>query len=153
LKQQQKVLVGQLAPELETKSWIGTPTPLSTLPGQVVLLNFGSFSGPSQMIDDFARSYSSRGVRVIGVQRSRSFVGSPFKLGGERFPQPTNKNLSFPVANDAPLEPPGAAWWIAGRSAAFYKGARYVVIGRDGRIVYAGDQLDRAITFADSASK
>jgi len=132
-------LIGKPAPEIRASRWKnGKPQPLSSLRGKVVLLNFGYFGwNPNYEVEDFARSFAMR-VEVVGVQ-----IDIPY------FPD-TQNEAPFPVAIDAPL-PVGKGASLSGQTGLLYGNAQYVVIGRDGRVIYAGDALDRAISFAAAA--
>lgn len=136
-------LAGQIAPGIRAARWNGQPTPLSSLRGQVVLLFFGAFTfNRNSPVEDFARSFSRR-VAVVGVDLNLSVQ---LAKQWDKFA----REMPSPVALDARSSTPRT---MGGQTWALYKGAQYVVIGRDGKIVYAGNEFDRAITFAASASK
>jgi len=132
-------LVGKTAPEIRAARWKdGKAQPLSSLRGKVVFLNFGDFDwNINHEVEDFARSFATR-LQVVGIQIS--------------FPRPYDLQTQapFPVALDAPPSN-NKANGFGGQTFALYGNAQYVVIGRDGKIVYAGDELDRALSFAASA--
>ena len=138
-------LIGRNAPAIRAIQWSnGKALSLSSLRGQKVLLAFDPFifDGNGQL-RDFARSFRGR-IAVLGVQQSHPASADP------RFQKGLNqvaKDLGFPIAVDAALTAKNKR---GGQTFAAYGNAPYVTIGRDGRVLYAGDQLDRALAFATS---
>ena len=135
----QQKLVGKMAPPIQASYWSGNKaTPLSSLRGKVVLLVFNGFDyNPNRAIADFARSFAGR-VQVIGVLpdlQSRSQTRAQIDA--------TAKQYSFPIALDSPPQNQ-----LGRPTLAAYNGASYAVIGRDGKIVYAGDNLRNALQIA-----
>lgn len=142
------LLVGQIAPPLRVGRWLSAQTAPASSRGRVVCLAFDSFAfNPAPELDDFARSFAGR-VRVVGIEQSlRGRQPAPaYQAGLDR----AGRESSFAIAVDA--DPPRASRSLGVTKEAFGN-ARYVVIGRNGRIVCAGNELDRAITCAASASK
>ncbi len=139
--------VGQIAPELRTLAWDEAPQSLRALRGRVVLLNFDAMDGPPSILSDLARSFGARGVQVLGLKNARIVRGATTPSAILKRIKMEN-DIAFPVALDAPLQTPGKVFWLTGQSGQSYGGARFAVIGRDGRVAYAGDELDRAITLA-----
>ncbi len=138
-----RALIGKTAPEIQALRWAnGKAATLASLRGKVVLLAFQDFtSGDKKALSDFARSFAAT-ARVVGVQ---------INTGGMVSSQPridaVSTRLGFPVAIDAPL---GDSNGIGGFTLRTYGFGiyGYAVIGRDGKIIYAGDELTRAIQFA-----
>ena len=138
-----RALIGKTAPEIQALRWAnGKAATLASLRGKVVLLAFQDFtSGDKKALSDFARSFAAT-ARVVGVQ---------INTGGMVSSQPridaVSTRLGFPVAIDAPL---GDSNGIGGFTLRTYGFGiySYAVIGRDGKIIYAGDELTRAIQFA-----
>ena len=136
-------LVGQSAPAIRAIRWSnGKAVSLGSLRGQTVLLAFDPFVFDANgQLRDFARSFAGR-VAVVGVQQTSQRSADP------RWQKSLNQiaqELDFPIAVDA-LLPTKAKQ--GGQTFAAYGNSPYIVIGRDGRVVYAGDKLDRAIELA-----
>ena len=135
----QQKLFGKMAPPIQASYWAGNKaTPLSSLRGKVVLLVFNGFDyNPNRAIADFARSFAGR-VQVIGVLpdlKSRSQTRAQIDA--------LAKQYSFPIALDSPPQNQ-----LGRPTLAAYSSASYAVIGRDGKIVYAGDNLRNALQIA-----
>lgn len=136
-------LVGQMAPPIRAVKWSkGQSVSLAKLRGQTVMLVFAPFVFDNNgQLRDFARSFRER-VSVVGVQQtSAASVDPRWKKSLNQLAQ----ELGFPIAVDAALPAKNKQ---GGQTFAAYGNSPYVVIGRDGRVVYAGDQLDRAIGLA-----
>lgn len=130
-------LVGELAPPIRATQWSGPRAlTLSQLRGKTVMMAFVSpFS--STALRDYARSFPD--VQVIGVQLNRDGIG--WRNGNLSVDEAAQK-WGFPIAIDAAVPAKKFAGWQTAQS---YGYAPYVVIGRDGRVLYAGQRLDRAI--------
>ncbi len=142
-------LVGTFAPEIQSVYWAnGKAAPLASLHGEVVLLTFDNFDpDKASMVSDVARSPGNR-IRVVGVQFN--FPHSPLSPHFKRRMDNVGSRMPFPIALDAP---PSTPHTLGGQTFALYKNATFVVIGLDGRIVYAGGELLRAIALAATASQ
>lgn len=161
------LLVGQVAPQLRVRPEGSSPS-LQSLRGQTVMLCFKPYSDLSPVVGNFALSYQKRGVRVICVQNlpiiaDKLTIAADGKMTYESrlSPDETAKrelrqlkgarefnDLPIDVAFDLPRSTDLNSPNFGGQSAALYRNARYAVIGRAGKVLYAGDQLDRAITVA-----
>ncbi len=144
-RSERKNLVGREAPPLRVSGWIGQPV---SLRGKVTLLSFSSFIPASESLNDFARSFASRGVQVVGVQSPRRIGKQRAKTLAELQNYQEASDIAYPLALDAPLPKAGEFLWVTGQSAAFYQGARFVVIGRDGKIAFVGDDAADAMRAA-----
>ena len=136
-------LVGQPAPPIRAVRWSnGRALPLSGLRGQTVLLAFDLFGiagmGGHTTLRDIARSQKER-FQTIGVQLQME------KLKEQQSADQVARSLGIPIAVDAAIASRKATGW---QTFAAYGHASYAVIGRDGKVVYAGDKLDRAIELA-----
>ena len=135
----QRRLLGKMAPPIQASYWSNNKAiPLSSLRGKVVLLVFNGFDyNPNRAIADFARSFAGR-VQVIGILpdfKSRSQTRTQIDA--------TAKQYSFPIALDSPPQNQ-----LGRPTLAAYNSASYAVIGRDGKIIYAGDELRSALQIA-----
>ncbi len=136
-------LVGKPAPPILAVRWSnGRARPLLSLRGQTVLLAFDFFgiegAGGQTTLRDVARSQKAR-FQTIGVQ---------LQIGKARAQQSADevaRDVGIPIAVDAVLASRKASGWQTFEA---YGQARYAVIGRDGKILYAGDKIERAIAFA-----
>ncbi len=142
-------LIGQMAPEIQAVRWSkGKTVSLSSLRGQVVVLSFDRFLSPDDnSLNDVASSFPGR-VQVVGVQRNMMPKRDP--KDNFWFDRAAN-SARFPLALDAPLSAPPLV--SGGRTSSAYNNASYAVISRDGRIVYAGLDLERAVVAASKASQ
>ncbi len=118
---------------------------MASLRGKVVLLAFQDFTaGDKKALSDFARSFAAT-ARVVGVQiNTRGFNGFQPRV------DTAATRLGFPIAIDAPR---GDGNGIGGYTLSAYGFGitgiyGYAVVGRDGKIIYAGDELTRAIQIA-----
>ena len=141
-----RALIGQIAPEIQAFSWAnGKAAPLSSLRGKVVLLAFQDFTaGDKKALSDFARS-SAATARVIGIQINTG----RFKLSQPNIDTAATR-LGFPIAIDAPR---GDGNGIGGYTLSAYGFGitgiyGYAVVGRDGKIIYASEDLQSAIHIA-----
>ncbi len=130
----QFVLQKALAPELSVTRWLGQPSPLGTLKGKVVLLDFwGTWCGPCRralpktqaLYDEF----KDQGLAVVGIH---STAESETAEGFLR-----KSSYTFPVALDKDNKT-AAAYGVTGWPT-------YIVIGRDGRVFWAPVDLDPII--------
>ena len=139
-------LVGQMAPPiLETKWSDNRAHPLSALRGETVCLTFSNFNGNDGELTDFERSFGDQ-IRFVGVRLKSENSRNP------RLQESTDeiaRRMGFPIAVDAALPNRKSLGWQTFQS---YGHARYAVIGRDGKIVYAGDQINRALAFATATN-
>ena len=135
--------VGKSAPPIRATQWSNNqPVTLDSLRGGVVLLAFDNFGlHYSSEIQGVARALEGR-AQIVGVQLSWEGARHA-KLNPDA--DELARELGFPIAVDAALPTRQNAGWQTYHS---YGNAKYVVIGPDGKIVYAGDALDRALTFA-----
>ena len=136
-------LIGALAPPIKATKWSGgRALSLAVLRGKPVLLAFDTFrAGEGNELRDFARAFPE--VQVVGVQQT-----FPKPLGlSQLSADEAARALGFPIAVDAALPTKKASGWQTARS---YGNAPYAVIGRDGKIIYVGDRLDRALALATS---
>ena len=141
-----RALIGKTAPEIQAFRWAnGKTAPLASLHGKVVLLAFQDFtSGDKKLLSDFARSFAAT-ARVVGIQINTG----RFKLSQPNIDTAATR-LGFPIAVDAPR---GDGNGIGGYTLSAYGFGvtgiyGYAVVGRDGKVIYAGDELNRAIQFA-----
>lgn len=159
-----ELLSGQMAPELRLWPEAGALS-LAMLHGKVTLIRFGSYDSLPTVVGNLAQSYQSRGVRVINIsnlpviankvefikgkdaiytgllsqEKTASKESQRAKWWKEALEVPVTLALDLPRSSDPNAKDFG------GQTAALYQGAQYVVIGRDGRVIYAGDKFDRAI--------
>ena len=135
-----ETLVGKMAPPIRATQWSGGHAlTLSQLREKPVFLVFISPIN-SIALRDFARS--SPDVQVIGVQlKLAGLATADWNLSADE----TAQRWGFPIAVDATLPSKKFTGW---QTFAAYGNAPYVVIGRDGKITYAGDKLNRAIEMA-----
>lgn len=140
-------LVGKIAPEIKAAHWAnGRKALLSSLRGQVVLLVFDNFTfGGNTEVEDVVPSFKGR-VQVVGVQSGSNVYFSSGSTSWSALDK-LARTVPFPLALDSTAFLPRGS---DGRTSQIYGNASSVVIGRDGKILYAGDELDRAITFAAS---
>lgn len=145
LRQSQPALVGTPAPPFRVRRWIVGNTP--TFAGQVTLLYFVWLNGHPSALDDFARSFQSRGVQVVSIEQLRPFwdVDMPAKREQYLVDRAREMGVSYPVAIDAPLPKRNGPSWLTGQSHKLYRGARYVIVGRDGKIKWVGNEQGQAI--------
>ena len=136
-------LVGQSAPAIRASQWSnGKALSLTSLRGQIILLAFDPFVfDANSQLRDFARSFAGR-IVVLGVQQTSERSADP---RWEKSLNQIAKELGFPIAVDAALPAKTAKGW---QTFSAYGNAPYIVIGRDGKVVYAGNKLDRAIELA-----
>ena len=141
-----RTLIGAVAPEIQAFRWAnGKAMTLASLRGKVVLLAFQDFtSGDKKALSDFARSFATT-ARVIGVQiNTRGSIGFQPRI------DTVSTRLAFPIAIDAPLGDSNGIGGFTLRAYGFGITSiyGYAVIERDGKVIYAGDELSRAIRFA-----
>ena len=138
-------LIGQIAPPLRATRWSGNRSfSLAQLRGKTVLLVFSGFllSNDGE-VSDFARSFPA--VQTIGIKlESDALINSKLRSSADEIA----RKLGFPIAVDAAIPARKFKGWQTFQS---YGQSRYAVIGRDGRVLYAGDELDRAIELATAA--
>ncbi len=141
-----ETLVGKTAPPLHAVQWSnGRALSLNQLRDKPVFLMFGAFGGNDNEIRDVARSFGER-FHFVGVQIQVKGVTSPiFDISADE----AARRLGFPVAVDAVVPDKNALGWQTFQS---YGQSEYAVIGRDGRVLYAGDKLNRAIELATASS-
>ena len=139
-----RALIGKIAPEIQASHWAnGKAATLASLRGKVVLLAFQDFnSGDQKALNDFARSFAAT-ARVVGVQ---------FNTGGlHRFEPRLDviaSRFPFPIAQDKSIadgNPAGGATFL---TYGFSKTGGYAVIGRDGKVIYASENLQSAVQIA-----
>ncbi len=142
-----ETLIGKAAPPIRATRWAGSrPIALDKLRDKPVFLVIARFDGNDGEVRDFARSFGDR-IHFIGVQiQLEAAINSQLKVSAEE----AARRMGFPIAVDAVLPAKKFAGWQTAQS---YGYAPYVVIGRDGRVLYAGDKLDRAIELATATSK
>ena len=127
--------------------------------------NLGYYYDLSTVVGNLAQSYRARGVRVINISNLPVIADKVTFIKGKgevysgvlsqeatarkqnHWSKSWKEAIEVPVALafDSPLSLDPNAQNYGGQTAALYQGAQYVVIGRDGRVVYAGDKFDRAI--------
>jgi len=131
---QQYVQQKTLAPELSVARWLSEPSPLGNLKGKVVLLDFwGTWCGPCRralpqtqaLYDEF----KGQGFAVVGIHSTQQSETAEAFL--------RKNNYTFPVALDKDNET-AAAYGVTGWPT-------YVMIGRDGRVLWAPVDLDPVI--------
>ena len=137
-----ETLVGKTAPPLRAVQWSnGRALSLNQLRDKPVFLMFGAFGGNDNEIRDVARSFGER-FHFVGVQLQVKGVTSLiFDISADE----AARRLSIPVAVDAVVPDKNALGWQTFQS---YGQSEYAVIGRDGRVLYAGRELERAIELA-----
>ncbi len=135
-----ETLVGKVAPPIRATQWSNNRAlTLAQLRGKPVLLAF-IFPFTSTALRDFARS--SPNIQVIGVQlKLEGMAGINLNFSADQAAQ----KWGFPIAVDAALP---TKQFTGGQTFGAYGNAPYIVIGRDGKVLYAGDKLDRAIELA-----
>ncbi len=145
LLKSQSALVGTLAPLLRAQRWLVGKAP--TFQGKVTLLYFVWLNGHSSALNDFARSMSGRGVQVVSVEQLRLFWDANEIANREQYLVDRARDMGtiYPVAIDAPLPKQNGPDWITGQSHQLYRGARYVLVGRDGLIKWVGNDGGQAI--------
>ena len=159
-KQQQRDLIGQIAPELTTEVWANSP-PLSlkNLRGQIILLSFFTPYVVQPEIDEIAKQFAERGVRVIGVVSILRGRGLEGKVDAARLREMARANMSalaqrndisYPLARDVKRSGSITKGFsdisdILGVTTMRYGASAYVVIDRSGHIIYAGDSLGEAM--------
>ena len=138
-------LVGTTAAPLRVKRWIvGTPP---SLRGVTTLLYFVWQNQHSSALNDFARSFSNRGVQVVTVEQLRPFWEFEVPANREQYlvDRARDMGVAHPVAIDAPMLKRNGPLWLTGQSHKLYRGARYVIVGRDGLIRWVGGDAGQAI--------
>ncbi len=140
-----ETLVGKTAPPLRAVQWSnGRALSLNQLRDKPVFLMFGAFGGNDNEIRDVARSFGER-FHFVGVQLQVKGVTSPiFDISADE----AARRLSIPVAVDAVVPDKNALGWQTFQS---YGQSEYAVIGRDGRVLYAGRDIDRALALATAS--
>ena len=138
-------LIGEVAPPIQATQWAdGRALSLAALRGKPVLLFFDTFrAGEAGELRDFARAFPE--VQVVGVQLT---VPKTFGLPQISAHQAA-RALGFPIAVDAALPTKKLSGW---RTAQSYGEARYVAIERTGKVIYAGDKIDRALALASASA-
>ena len=138
-------LLGKMAPPIQATRWSGGRAfSLAALRGQPVLLFFDAFrAGEAGEVRDFARAFPH--VQVVGVQLTVPEAFGLPQLGADQ----AARALGFPIAVDAALPTEKLGGW---RTAHSYGEARYVAIGRTGTVIYAGDEIDRALALASASA-
>ncbi len=133
-----ETLTGKMAPPIRATRWANDRAlSLEKLRGKPVFLFLKQLYGNDGEIRDLARSVGER-VQFVGVQLELEGLNPQFQVSAEE----AARRMGFPIAVDAALPDKNAAGWQTAQS---YGYAQYVVIGRDGRVVYAGDEIERAI--------
>ena len=135
-------LIGKTAPAIQAARWSNDkPVSLDSLRGQTVLLMFDYFGmNIGSEKSGLARALQGR-AQVVGMQLSSGTKSDKWNPD----PNDLSKQLGFPVAVDAVSAKSRPSGWQTYES---YGQSRYAVIGRDGKVLYAGDKLDRAIELA-----
>ena len=138
-------LIGAMAPPIQATRWSsGRALALAELRGRPVLLAFDAFrAGGAGELRDFARAFPE--VQIVGVQLTFSEALALPQLSANE----AARTLGFPIAVDAALPTKKLSGW---RTAQSYGKARYVAIGRTGKVIYAGDKLDRALALANASA-
>ncbi len=141
-------LVGQEAPALQVIQWSGgVAVPLAALRGQKVLLAFDPTFYDTNQLHDFARSYAGR-LAVMGIKTplgTGTYPAMKQDAHTDKVVDQTARKMGFPIGVDTILPTNRGS---DGRTFIAYGNAPYVVIGRDGKVIYAGKKLDRAIELA-----
>lgn len=142
-----RALIGKTAPEIKAARWVGGKTKsLQSLRGKVVLLIFDNFAGNNQdPWNDSARFTAGR-LEIVGVQVNSGALIIPAARMNE-----VATNAAFPIALDAERDDENS---LGGQTFSEYgmgvTGKHgYAIIGRDGKIIEAGDSLLDAFKFAD----
>lgn len=137
-------LIGKSAPAIRAAKWGNRAAPLSGLRGKVVVLAFDAFNFNQNQISDFAQSFAGQ-VEVVGIQFN---LPARFRSKKAVDVDEIARQMAFPIALDAPLP---ESQGIGGQTFAAYGNAPFAVIGRDGKVLYASGDLERAITLAATA--
>lgn len=144
-----RALIGKAAPEIQETHWAnGKMMSLQSLRGKVVLLIFDNFAGGNQKLwNDLARRKAGRlqivGVQInsVGLMRTKAIIN---KIAAES---------AFPIALDALRGNGNGNVWSDPTFHDYGLGITgergYAIIGRDGKISKAGDNLAEAFEFAD----
>lgn len=136
-----ETLIGKPAPPIRAIRWANNRVlALDKLRDKPVFLVFVPFNNSDNEVRDFAHSHGNR-VHFVGVQLPLEDADAQIKVSAEE----VARRMGFPVAVDAALPTKNTLGWQTAQS---YGYAPYVVIGRDGRVLYAGDKLERAIELA-----
>ena len=144
LMKSQVALIGRPAPPLQAQRWIGTPP---SFVGKITLVQFVWMNGHSSVFNDFARAFGSRGVQVVGVEQLRIFKEQGVRPDREQYlvDRARDMGVVYPVALDKPLAPNKALMTVTGTSHFAYRGARFVIVGRDGKVKWVGGDPGQAI--------
>ncbi len=148
LGQSQIGLIGKVAPLLRAKRWVGTPPSFAN---KVTLIQFAGMSEHSSALNDFARAFGSRGVQVVGIKPLRLFWETEVQPGREEYlvNQARDLGLIYPVAIDQPApNGTGLLGTTTGQTQRLYRGARFVIVGRDGEVKWVGGDPGQAIAQA-----
>lgn len=145
LRRSRVALVGRLAPPLRAMRWIVGEAP--SFKGKVTLLHFVWMNGHSSALNDFARSFQNRGVQVVSIEQLRPYWEFDVPANREQYlvDRARDMGAAYPTAIDAPLAKRDGPVWLTGQSHRLYRGARYVVVGRDGEIKWVGGDGGQAI--------
>ncbi len=135
-------LIGKAAPPLRVTQWSGgRALSLDELRDKPVFLVLGAFDGNDNELRDVARSFGER-LHFVGVQIKLKGVTSPiFDISSDE----AARKMGFPMAVDALIAAKKPVGW---QTFASYGSSQYAVIGRDGKVVYAGRELERALELA-----
>ena len=133
-----ETLTGKMAPPIRAARWANNRAlSLEKLRGKPAWISIGQFDGSDGEIRDLARSMGDR-AQFVGVQLQLKGVNPQFEVSAEE----AARRMGFPIAVDAAPSSAKTLGWPTARS---YGYAQYIVIGRDGRVLYAGDKIERAI--------
>lgn len=145
LRKSQPALIGRLAPPLNAMRWIVGEAP--SFKGKVTLLHFVWMNQHSSALNDFARSFKNRGVQVVSIEQLRPYWDYDVPAKREQYLVDRARDMGalHPTAIDAPLAKRDGPVWLTGQSHQLYRGARYVIVGRDGKIKWVGGDGGQAI--------
>ena len=145
LNKTQLALIGQPAPTIRAQRWIVGKVP--SFQDKVTLIYFEDANQSSGALNDFARSFKQRSVQVVTVEQLRPYWEFEVPANREQYlvDRARDIGVAHPVAIDAPMPKQNGPAWLTGQSHKLYRGARYVIIGRDGLIKWVGGDSGQAI--------